>query len=40
MDRHPDAVAALCRAVLETPGAIDRASRAAAFAGDAVPLLR
>jgi hypothetical protein len=37
MDRHADEVAALRRAVLETPGAADSVTREAAFGGVAVP---
>ena len=37
MDRHADAAADLRRAVLDTPGATDRATRLAAVAGQDLP---
>lgn len=37
MDRHSAEVAALRQAVLETPGATDRATRQAAYAGQGLP---
>jgi hypothetical protein len=39
MDRHAVEVEALRRAVLETPGATDRGTREAAYAGEGLPPL-